>query len=96
MADVPLLCIHKLQRSVNDNVLWSGISLEVYPGEIWFIRGASGVGKTLFLRAVSCLDPLEVCSMFINAYIFMRTPKQLLLSDGHHVAEVLVQQLIAK
>jgi ABC-type iron transport system FetAB ATPase subunit len=32
----------------------------VYPGEIWFLRGPSGVGKTLLLRAVACLDPLEV------------------------------------
>eukprot|EP00878_Enallax_costatus_P000739 GHUV01000854.1.p1 GENE.GHUV01000854.1~~GHUV01000854.1.p1 ORF type:complete len:259 (+),score=82.44 GHUV01000854.1:175-951(+) len=59
MADAPLLCVHKLRRSVNSSQLWSDISVDVYPGEIWFIRGPSGVGKTLFLRAVSCLDPLE-------------------------------------
>lgn len=60
MADTPLLSIHKLQRSVKKHILWRDISLEVYPGEIWFVRGPSGVGKTLFLRAVACLDPLEV------------------------------------
>lgn len=60
MADTPLLCVQHLQRSVNSGDLWSDISIDVYPGEIWFVRGPSGVGKTLFLRAVACLDPLEV------------------------------------
>jgi ABC-type iron transport system FetAB ATPase subunit len=38
---------------------------QVYPGEIWFLRGPSGVGKTLLLRAVACLDPLEVMHILL-------------------------------
>ncbi|WIA22395.1 hypothetical protein OEZ85_004701 [Tetradesmus obliquus] len=59
MADAPLLVVHQLKRSVGGRTLWSNISFEVFPGEIWFLRGPSGVGKTLLLRAVACLDPLE-------------------------------------
>ncbi|KAI8467845.1 MAG: ciliary BBSome complex subunit 2 [Monoraphidium minutum] len=39
--------------------VFSGISFSVSPGDVLFIRGPSGAGKTLLLRAVALLDPLQ-------------------------------------
>lgn len=41
-------------------VLWRGIDFQVHRGEVVFVRGPSGVGKTLLLRTLACLDPVEV------------------------------------
>lgn len=56
----PVLVAVGLQRTVNERLLWRNIGLSVKIGEIWFVRGPSGVGKTLLLRALSCLDTVEV------------------------------------
>lgn len=57
-----LLSAINLSRAVNtkQNVLWRGISFDVCRGDIMFVRGPSGVGKTLLLRTLACLDPGEV------------------------------------
>jgi ABC-type iron transport system FetAB ATPase subunit len=39
--------------------LWRDISFSLEGGDILFVRGPSGVGKTLLLRALALLDPLE-------------------------------------
>jgi ABC-type uncharacterized transport system fused permease/ATPase subunit len=57
-----LLSAINLSRAVNNkqHVLWRGISFDVCRGDIMFVRGPSGVGKTLLLRTLACLDPVEV------------------------------------
>lgn len=55
----PQLVVRDLTRQVGDKLLWSGISFSLHAGEVLFIRGPSGVGKTLLLRALACLDPLQ-------------------------------------
>jgi ABC-type iron transport system FetAB ATPase subunit len=53
------LVIRNLTRTIGDKILWSNISFSVRRGETIFIRGPSGVGKTLLLRALACLDPIQ-------------------------------------
>ncbi|KAF8057645.1 FUM1 [Scenedesmus sp. PABB004] len=60
-------------RSVAGRQLWGGISLDVHPGEVWFLRGPSGVGKTLLLRALACLDPLEAGELLLEG----RSPSEM-------------------
>ena len=36
------------------------ISFSVRRGDILFVRGPSGVGKSLLLRALAYLDPIQV------------------------------------
>lgn len=58
-----LLTVRNLCRTVNKQLLWRGISLDICRGDVLFVRGPSGVGKTLLLRTLSCLDPTEVSSL---------------------------------
>lgn len=55
-----LLEVNNLQRSVAGHAILTGLNFQVRAGEVLFIRGASGVGKSLLLRALAYLDPIEV------------------------------------
>ena len=39
--------------------LWEGVSLSVEPGEVLFVVGPSGTGKSLLLRCLAGLDGLK-------------------------------------
>lgn len=55
-----LLSVRNLCRSVDkQQLLWRGITFDICKGDILFVRGPSGVGKTLLLRTLSSLDPIE-------------------------------------
>ncbi|MEW5297272.1 MAG: hypothetical protein WDW36_000492 [Sanguina aurantia] len=53
------LQVRNLRRVVADRPVISDISFDLGPGEILFIRGPSGVGKTLLLRCIATLDPIQ-------------------------------------
>lgn len=55
------LQVRNLKRVVSERLVISDISFDLGPGEILFIRGPSGVGKTLLLRCIATLDPIQVC-----------------------------------
>lgn len=60
MSGAPLLEVHGLKRSFGDREIIHGISFTVHASDILFVRGASGVGKSLLLRALAYLDPIQV------------------------------------
>ena len=60
MSGAPLLEVHGLRRAFGERVIIHDISFTLHCGEIVFIRGASGVGKSLLLRALAHLDPIQV------------------------------------
>lgn len=53
----PLLEACNLGRCFGQVWIWRGLSFALHPGEAVGISGASGVGKTLFLRSLIGLDP---------------------------------------
>ena len=55
----PLLTATGLGRLVDGRWLWRDLGLELTPGETLAITGGSGSGKTLLLRALAGLDPLD-------------------------------------
>jgi ABC-type transporter Mla maintaining outer membrane lipid asymmetry ATPase subunit MlaF len=63
-----LLSARGLKRSVSGRTLWSDVSFDLHPGEILFVRGPSGVGKSLLLRALACLDVREVRNSRTRVY----------------------------
>ncbi|MCT0217549.1 ATP-binding cassette domain-containing protein [Synechococcus sp. CS-1329] len=58
--DRPLLLrAEGLKRQLGDRLLWSQLDLELAAGELLGLVAPSGAGKTLLLRALAMLDPLQ-------------------------------------
>jgi len=59
MTPAPLLEARDLNRTLEGKPtpVFSGVSFSVQPGDVLFLRGPSGAGKTLLLRTVALLDP---------------------------------------
>lgn len=58
-----LLAARGLGRRVGEGPsatwIWRGVDLRLGPGELVTVRGATGAGKSLLLRALAQLDPVE-------------------------------------
>lgn len=52
----PLIQVTKLQKSFGNNIVLDGVTVDIYKGDVVCVIGASGSGKSTFLR---CLNLLE-------------------------------------
>ncbi|XKM43652.1 amino acid ABC transporter ATP-binding protein (plasmid) [Rhizobium ruizarguesonis] len=52
----PLLALNDIRKSFGENEVLKGVSLDVEPGEVVSIIGASGSGKSTFLRSINGLE----------------------------------------
>ncbi|GAJ93508.1 putative amino acid ABC transporter ATP-binding protein [Rhizobium rhizogenes NBRC 13257] len=56
MMPEPILTLRDIRKSFGDNEVLKGISLTVTAGEVVSIIGASGSGKSTFLRSINALE----------------------------------------
>lgn len=56
---LPLLQIVNIVKRYGDKVVLSGVSLEVFGGEVVCIVGSSGSGKSTLLRCINNLEPVD-------------------------------------
>jgi putative ABC transport system ATP-binding protein len=68
--------IEHLCRRVPDRILVNDISVQVRPGEILAIVGASGAGKTSFLRLLNRLDEPTGGTVLLNGHDYHELPAQ--------------------
>lgn len=56
-----MLCIdvQHLSKSFGDHAVIEDLSLRVEEGEVVVVQGPSGVGKSTFLRCLTCLEPFQ-------------------------------------
>ncbi|TVQ19342.1 MAG: ATP-binding cassette domain-containing protein [Leptolyngbya sp. DLM2.Bin15] len=55
----PLLAVQALGRQIQNRWIWKNLQFDLYPGENLAITGASGSGKSLLLRSLANLDPIQ-------------------------------------
>ena len=55
----PLLTVQGLGRQIQHRWIWKNLEFDLHPGENLAITGASGSGKSLLLRSLASLDPIQ-------------------------------------
>lgn len=56
---LPLLSAVQIGRQLTNRWIWQNINFELFPGDRLAIVGPSGVGKSLLLRVIAGLDPIQ-------------------------------------
>lgn len=59
MPPSALVSLRDAGRQVGDRWVWRGLDVDVHSGDQLAVRGPSGAGKTLLLRALAGLDALD-------------------------------------
>ena len=54
--NLPIISVRGLKKAFGDNVVLKDISTDIYKGEKLVLVGASGSGKSTFLRCLNCLE----------------------------------------
>ena len=88
MSGAPLLEVHGLRRAFGERVIIHDISFTLHSREIVFIRGASGVGKSLLLRALAHLDPIQVLARCKSSLV-----QNMAMKHAEHSSSIFAQTL---
>jgi putative ABC transport system ATP-binding protein len=59
LNSLPLLAVQDLGRQLGDRWLWRGVSFDLHGGDCLGLVAPSGVGKTLLIRNLALLDPIQ-------------------------------------
>lgn len=62
-----MLCARGISKSFGANQVFSGVDIDIAPGQITCLIGPSGSGKTTLLRALALLDPPDHGAVSVDA-----------------------------
>src|SRR5579862_5599704 len=63
----PFIEIRDLTKRYGDHLVIDRLSLDVQEGEIVIFQGPSGIGKSTFLRCLTCLEPFQEGTIRVGA-----------------------------
>jgi polar amino acid transport system ATP-binding protein len=66
MAQVPMVNAEQVRKSFGALEVLKGIDLEIQPGEVMCLIGASGSGKSTFLRLINHLEKLDAGRLWVD------------------------------
>jgi polar amino acid transport system ATP-binding protein len=66
MAQVPMVKAEQVHKSFGVLEVLKGIDVEVQPGEVMCLIGASGSGKSTFLRLINHLEKLDAGRLWVD------------------------------
>src|SRR6056297_1730077 len=69
-TSVPLLRLRGIRKSFGSLEVLKGIDLQVARGEVVSIIGASGSGKSTFLRTINAIEPADKGTMEFEGHRF--------------------------
>ena len=85
------LIVRDLSKSIGGKILWSNISFSLRQGETLFLRGPSGIGKSVLLRTLAFLDPIQAGTLTFGGH----TPEQIGVPKWRALITLVLQQRIA-
>ena len=93
MKQTPALTIKNIHKSFGDREILKGISLELQKGDVVSLLGASGSGKSTFLRCINLLEKPDQGEIIINGEALKLMPgdKGLVAEDPQQMRRLRTQ-----
>jgi polar amino acid transport system ATP-binding protein len=77
LTSEPIIEIREVYKSFGRVQALLGVSLDVYPGEVLFIFGPSGGGKSTLLRCINRLEAVDRGTISVDGVSITQHPKRL-------------------
>lgn len=84
------LVVSGLSKKIGHRVLFSGVTFSVQQGQTLFIRGPSGIGKSVLLRAIACLD-IPHQGKHQSLFLDGKTPEQIGITNWRSLTSYVSQ-----
>jgi phospholipid/cholesterol/gamma-HCH transport system ATP-binding protein len=72
---IPVVCFKNVRKTFGNQQVLRGLSFELQPGEISFIIGRSGEGKSVTIKHIIGVLHPDVGEIFINGELLTRAPE---------------------
>src|SRR5579862_8906431 len=86
----PFIEIRDLTKRYGDHLVIDRLSLDIHEGEIVIFQGPSGIGKSTFLRCLTCLEPYQEGTVQVGS---VQTHAGMLEERDHEAILALRRQL---
>ena len=79
--NTPIIEVKNLHKSFNDIQVLKGINIDIYKGDVLCVIGASGSGKSTFLRCLNLLENVDSGEIKIGGEYIFKNERSLLRGE---------------